>query len=75
MSSASSCSSGVAESKVKVVYNGNAVNATREAFAQRFMHSDIYHANDAGAHKLALFSEDVGDWNVDFLQRYGIASV
>lgn len=25
--------------------------------------------------KLAIFSESVGDWNVSFLQKHGIASV
>lgn len=61
--------------EVKVVYNGNGANATREAFAQLFMYQAIWHPDDPSVRKLAVFSESVGDWNVGFLQTHGIASV
>jgi hypothetical protein len=61
--------------EVKVVYNGNGVDATCEAFAQLFMYSDTFHAHDPDVLKLAVFSEPVGGWNVEFLQRYGDAPV
>ncbi|ORV56784.1 MrcB family domain-containing protein [Mycobacterium fragae] len=61
--------------EVKVVYNGNGANATREAFAQLFMYQAIWHPDDPTVHKLAVFSESVGDWNIAFLEKHGITSV
>jgi hypothetical protein len=60
--------------EVKVVAKGNGVAATREALAQLLMYRDFIYPEGSDVHMLAVFSEPVGELNVNFLEKYGIAS-
>lgn len=60
--------------EVKVDYNGNGVAATREAFAPLFMYEAFLYPVGTNVRKLAVVSEPIGDLNVEFLERHGIAS-
>ena len=60
--------------EVKVVSKGNGVAATREALAQLLMYRDFIYPEGSHVHMLAVFSEPIGELNVNFLEKYGIAS-
>lgn len=59
--------------EAKVLYNGNATHAVREAHGQLAMYEYLLH--NKSALKLALFTEFIGDKYVSFLEHLGIASV
>lgn len=59
--------------EAKVLYNGNATHAVREALGQLAMYEFLLH--DKSALKLALFTEPIGEQYVSFLEHLGIASV
>lgn len=61
--------------EIKVVYRGNGVQATRDALSQLLMYRDFLYPADQDVNLLAVFSEDIGDLNVGFLEHHGIASV
>jgi hypothetical protein len=60
--------------EVKVVTKGNGVAATHEALAQLLMCGDFIYPEGYDVNMLAVFSEPVGELNVNFLEKYGIAS-
>jgi hypothetical protein len=60
--------------EVKVVYRRNGINATRDALSQLLMYQDSLYDADK-PRMLAVFSEDVGSYGVEFLEKFGIASV
>lgn len=61
--------------EVKMVYNGNAARAVREAVGQLLEYRHFHYAPDARPVLLAVFSEPVGAAFTAYLQSLGIASV
>ena len=61
--------------EVKVVYRGNGVLATRDALSQLLMYKEYLYSSHDQVCMLAVFSEEIGSRNVEFLERYRIASV
>lgn len=61
--------------EVKVVYNGNAAHAVREAVGQLLEYSHFHYPSGVNPIKVAVFSEGVGEAFVDYLQMLGIATV
>ena len=61
--------------EVKVVHRGNGVLATRDALSQLLMYKEYLYSSSDHVRMLAVFSEDIGARNVEFLECYGIASV
>lgn len=60
--------------EVKMVYRGDGVQATRDALSQLLMYRDFLYQPTDQVHMLAVFSEDVGALNVEFLEKHQIAS-
>jgi len=61
--------------EAKVVYNGNASQASRAAIGQLMEYSHIYYEVGERPHRMALFSEPIGDLFVGLLEELGIAAV
>ena len=61
--------------EAKVVRNGNATQAVREAIGQLFTYRHLLYDSPADVNLVALFSETVGDVYVDLLEMLGIGAV
>jgi hypothetical protein len=61
--------------ELKVVYDGNGTEATRDALAQLLEYRHFYYDSDALPGMSAVFSEPIGPAHVDLLESLGIVSV
>ncbi|MDQ0385990.1 hypothetical protein J2S54_002810 [Streptomyces sp. DSM 42143] len=61
--------------EAKFIRRGNATGAVREALGQLATYAFCLYPEDAQPHKMALFSEPVGDVYVRLLEHHGIAAV
>lgn len=61
--------------EAKVVYNGNASQASRAAIGQLMEYSHIYYEVGQRPHRMALFSEPIGDLFVGLFEELCIAVV
>ncbi|MET9177794.1 hypothetical protein ABZX88_06150 [Kitasatospora aureofaciens] len=61
--------------EAKVVYNGNATAAVREAVGQLLSYRHFLHPDPPAPRLVALFTETVGEGCVAFLESLGIAAV
>jgi hypothetical protein len=61
--------------EAKFIRRGNATGAVREALGQLATYAFCLYPEDAQPHKMALFSESVGDVYVRLLEHHGIAAV
>ncbi|MDA0563634.1 DUF3578 domain-containing protein [Streptomonospora sp. S1-112] len=61
--------------EAKVVYQGNATNAVRDAIGQLFTYRHFLHSTPPEPHMVALFTESIGQGYVDLLESLSIASV
>lgn len=61
--------------EAKFIRRGNATGAVREALGQLATYAFCLYPEDAQPHKMALFSEAVGDVYVRLLEHHGIAAV
>ncbi|MGV9569272.1 MrcB family domain-containing protein [Streptomyces nigra] len=61
--------------EAKFIRRGNATGAVREALGQLATYAFCLYPEDAQPHKMALFSEPVGDVYTRLLEHHGIAAV
>jgi hypothetical protein len=61
--------------EAKVLYLGNAMNATRSALGQLYTYRHFLYGDQDGPGLLALFSESIGDALMSFLETVGVSSV
>ena len=61
--------------EVKVLYQGNATEAVREALGQLFAYRHFHYPPDQPPQLVGVFSEPIGEAYVEFLESCGIASI
>ncbi|MFJ4843895.1 MrcB family domain-containing protein [Streptomyces sp. NPDC088733] len=61
--------------EAKFIRRGNATGAVREALGQLATYAFCLYPEDAQPHKMALFSEPIGDVYTRLLEHHGIAAV
>lgn len=61
--------------EVKIIYRGNATDAVRAVVGQLLQYRHFLYGPDGTVDLVAVFSENIGDAYVDFLETLGIRSI